>query len=736
MLFLILLKNKSFLFIVILISFQILYNGNAKAQDSLAKKPKIGLVLSGGGAKGFAHIGVIRVLEQAGVEIDFIGGTSMGSIIGGLYAIGYSIDDIDSLARSQNWDELVQDEMNRKILAVDEKDNEKYVLSFPVRDKKIMLPAGLSDGQNISTLLSRLTIDVHDERDFSKFTIPFICVAADIESGKAVVIDTGYIADAMRASMAIPSAFAPYEIGGRLYVDGGLINNYPATAVKNMGADILIGVDVQSPYKKKNEISSMVDVLDQASRFLRSEYNNKNRKLTDILIQPDMKGYGVFSFDDIDTIIKLGEIEAEKYLSEFNKMIDSLQIGSLKIKQRQTLEFQDTVYINGLEIIGLKKVPMEFVIGKVSITIPGKIAVEDINRTINKIYASRYFEHVSFITKSHETGRKLIIKLKEKSYSLIRLGIHYDNNNKAALLLNATRYYRKNASKLSIDLKLGENPGLLANYILDRGWKPGLAFKLEANYSEMFEYTGRSKSASYNYSNIMLDAYIQSVFGSSVAIGFGFQGELSSINNKVNPINFDNITETYLNYFFYLKADTYDKSVYPTKGILFKSEMKVITQDGNIGDKEQNSTSLKFDIAKATPFGKRFSLITRIYGGALFGDRPPNEYWFYMGGIGENYIKCITPFIGMHYMETSGKKIIVGRIDAQLELWKDIYLIGKGNIGKNTLEFEEIFNNNSYLYGYGGTIGYNSVVGPIEITVMASNVNQDIVTYLNMGFWF
>ena len=213
-----------------------------EAQQNAQVRPKVGLVLSGGGAKGLAHVGVLKVLEEAGLNIDYIGGTSMGSIVGGLYAIGYDADSLEKLVLESDWDRLLSDDISRRNLSIEEKpDNDRFFVTFPLKERKLNLPVGMITGQNIENMFAELCTHISHIRDFDKFSIPYLCIGTDVESGKEMVFHQGYLPACMRASMAIPSVFSPKEIDGRLYVDGGVVNNFPAEHVKAMGADILIG---------------------------------------------------------------------------------------------------------------------------------------------------------------------------------------------------------------------------------------------------------------------------------------------------------------------------------------------------------------------------------------------------------------------------------------------------------------------------------------------------------------
>ena len=290
--------------ILIVLFFNTIFIGPAIAQDS----PKIGLVLSGGGAKGLAHIGVLKVLEEVGITPDFITGASMGSIMGGLYAVGYSADEIEQIVISANWDQLLSNKVPMNEVAYEEKDYyNRYINELTISGLRLELPKGLIEGQKLSNLLSNLTRPVHDIHDFNLFPIPFACMGADIETGLKVVLNQGSMARSLRASMAIPTVFTPVEIDSKLLVDGGLVHNFPVEENLEMGADFIIGVFVGNQLSTKDELKSPLDVLIQSAIIHSSFDDDIQKELTDIYIEPDFGTYGSTSYDDAAAIIKIGE---------------------------------------------------------------------------------------------------------------------------------------------------------------------------------------------------------------------------------------------------------------------------------------------------------------------------------------------------------------------------------------------------------------------------------------------
>ena len=318
--------------------------------ESIRKhRPTVALVLSGGGAKGAAHIGVIRYIESLGIPVDMVLGTSMGGLIGGLYSLGYTTDQMDTLIRNIDWKWAFSDELSRKYISyTDAKYKEKYMISIPFYYEKDYykmkvadeyrfdpvrrhaalhigadnehgsemfksnllgsLPSGYIYGQNVSNLISSLTIGYQDSLDFKEFPIPYVCVAADMVSGKAKVWHSGKMNTAMRSTMSIPGIFAPVRVDGMVLVDGGLRDNYPTSLAREMGADIIIGVDLSQARKTYLEVNNLGDIIGQGIDMLGRDAFDRNVDVPDVKIKPMLKEYNMMSFNpvSIDTMIVRG----------------------------------------------------------------------------------------------------------------------------------------------------------------------------------------------------------------------------------------------------------------------------------------------------------------------------------------------------------------------------------------------------------------------------------------------
>ena len=274
-------------------------------------RPKVAVVLSGGGAKGTAHIGALKVIEEAGIPIDYVVGTSMGAIVGGLYSIGYTPQQLDSMVNAQNWKFLLSDAPNPKDVLLDDRlKSERYVLSIPFSLKSAAVSdAGIIKGKNLARLFSTLTEGYQDSVDFSRLPIPFACVSENLVNGSEVVFHEGILATSMRSSMSIPGVFAPVDLDGMVLVDGGMVNNYPVDVALAMGADYIIGVDVQSPLLKASELKSVKDIFGQIINLQGEKKYRENLRNTDVLIKVDVTGYSAASFtkEAIDTLMVRGE---------------------------------------------------------------------------------------------------------------------------------------------------------------------------------------------------------------------------------------------------------------------------------------------------------------------------------------------------------------------------------------------------------------------------------------------
>ena len=474
--------------------------------DVQGQRKKVGLVLSGGGAKGVAHIGVLKVLEEAGIPIDYIAGTSMGSLVGALYAIGYDAHTMDSLVRRQNWTFLLSEKVYSYKQPFSEKEEtEKYLVSVPIKNnREIKIPSGFISGQNIYNLFSDLTIGYHDSLDFNKLPIPFACVASNLVDGKEVVQDRGVLPLAMRASMAIPGAFAPVRKNGMVLVDGGISNNFPVDIAKAMGADIIIGVDVQAELKDASGLESVMGILDQMTSFLGIQKYEENKKMVNIYIKPDVTPYSAASFSSsaIDTLIMRGEDVARSQWDELMQLKKELGLAESfqpkKVSEDVIIE-NDTIMVEHVHLSGIDERDKKWLRKKIQIKDYSRITLSDLHEAIAELYGIGAFSSVSYKL-SGGPVYDLELILKQKPMSSLNLGFRFDSEEMAAILLNTTLTHKDlRGSRLSLTGRLSMNPYVKLNYSLGNTFLRRFELEYMFKYNNLDIYNKGKKTDNVDY---------------------------------------------------------------------------------------------------------------------------------------------------------------------------------------------------------------------------------------------
>ncbi len=729
--------RRIFLFIVVNI---ILFNSfTARSQGSKANKerPKVGVVLSGGGAKGIAHIGVLKILEEVGMPIDYIGGTSMGSLVSALYAIGYSIDSMEAIIKSEDWDYLLSDNILREDLSITEKkDDDRFLLSFPINKKGLNLPAGIIRGQHIENRFTELCSPVYKTRDFSKLPIPFLCVALDINTGEKVVLRKGNLSDAMRASMSIPSVFVPKEIDGRILVDGGLIDNFPVADVKAMGADIIIGVDVGHGSQDGNEKMSILTIMNNAMFLYSEKVMKESLKSVDLFIQPELHGLSTANFKSGDSLVVYGEVAGRKVYNRLKELADSINsFGGAKYVRKELVPV-DSVFIKSIQVKGLVHMTKKLVTADLPFSVLEWVKISDIIKAIDNIYASNYFNKVTYELISEGDGARLLIKFQEKENGFLRFGLYYDSDYFASLFLNTTFYntIAKN-SRLSITAGLGRTPSIDLLYFIDKGPIPAPGIDIYGQYSilNIFSDSSRKKLATVNFYYLSSRIFLQSNFSHFVYLRAGAEWLHNRFSPNISLIDFGKITENYYTLFFETHFDTYERAYYPTRGNKGNLIMKII------GDGANNPFYYsRFDYKFAQKLSKKLVINPSFYGGGFFIDSSSTSlaFGFPIGGMTEPGRIDNFPFIGYKYFELSGNLFLSGRIDLRYNIYKSFYFSLLGNVGFYSNIFGDLFNSDSFISGYGLSLGIDTPIGPINATLMKSGEKSALLGHLQIGFWF
>jgi NTE family protein len=752
------LNDLSFKLLLTVICF--LGMGLCIAAQNVRNRPKVGLVLSGGGSHGIAHVGVLKVMEEAGLRPDIITGTSMGGIIGGYYALGYSADSLQKILKSMNWDLLLSNKIPQYKIKFSEKRHfDNSVMSLPLTLRKVKLPSGLISGQLLENSLSYYAWPAADINDFSKLPIPFMCVGADLLTVRKVDLTKGYLADAMRASSAIPTVFAPLKIDTALLSDGGLINNFPAQEAKNMGADLLIGSYVGFHPYGETELQSLTGIILQIGFSRSIEDFNEQKKLTKVLIVPVIKKISSMDFNPVDSLIDIGYRAALPYMETFRKLADSLnKLG----KQEPLPNILDKKYysFDRIEINGNINIPDWQVLGLLDISPGEKVDKSKLFDKIELIYGMNWFDKVKYRIEPRNDSLILVIDCTEKPKTILYGAIHYDNALGPGILMSASvknllthesefnmdsflgQYYRVNLSFLQF---LGRNQkfGLSANFYSDNTLIPILNIKGE---------TGDWKSM-----NLSTGLSIDRTLGLNQMMSLSFDFE----NRYLAPRYVSAIYLRYLSYDYFTsefdyQVNTLDNGHFPGKGTLLKISAGV--SDLLSGSSKIGSVRIESD--KNNPgnfsFGRYYTLrgnwkhyfhsngrLTFSVSGDLLYiskcDSVASQNNFCMlGGITSVNDRSIAMY-GFHTNEIPVKQLAGFGMEFDWKLLKDLHL----NLGANIAEAREAGRNSGYslIAGYGAGLGYMSILGPVKVGIMHGLYSREIYFrqikgYISVGFQF
>lgn len=711
--------------------------------DVAPTRPKIGLALSGGGAKGFAHIGVLKVLRAAGIEPDYISGTSMGAIVGGLYAVGYSPQFIDNMVRTTDWNTLLMDKLNRKYLELDYRNlYEQQLLRIPIGERHIKLPSGIKYGQNISLLFSKLG-SVQNSTRFAEFNTPFVCIGTNIVNGKSDCFETGYLSRAMRASMAIPTVFTPQAIGNKLYVDGGLVNNFPVKELKDKGCDIIIGVDVQT-YKcfKPDNLNSMVKVLDRSAGFYRQAMLDTAMQYVDYYINPDIKEYSVGSFTNYDSIILRGERAALPFLQRWTDLADSIKkIDStfvLKVKQTKPI---DTIVFHSLHINGEKHIEKKWIKSHFQYKKGDTLSLRQIEENIKYLYGGLQFNAISYaLEKMPNDMYKLILFVNEADLGSIGLHIHYDNEYKAGLLLYA-RYrnflFKQTLAELVIGLS--ENPVIDFNYKWRNGGLLNMVFNIKWSSFSYIDYLmGKRKIGEFRLSSLLSTFYLQKNIQRKWDMGVGLQLEVSGMRRDVGVelgLHNDQFTHSFLNAELYVRHDSWNHNTFPTKGIKWNMQAKWINEVfSNAFFYDEQLLMLMMDAEYANTFLPKCTLRSRLAGGVSFGESYYFSHMYYLGGQSSKYLPSMVFFNGLYVGQLVGNQVAAASFMLQYNFYKQHYLLAYTDVANSSFLLKNMLNTQRAAIGYGVGYGYDSPIGPIQVRLSASNYNS-FVPFVSLGLW-
>lgn len=692
----------------------------------IPKKPKIGLSLSGGGAKGFTHVGVLKVLDSLGVKIDYISGTSMGAIVGGLYASGYTGKDIEKIVMDTDFYSLITDPKTRQETSFFNKSVDKYLFSVPLKNGKISFPSSISTGQRNVYLLKELLRNVSNIDDFSQLPIPFMCIGTNIESGQMKIFEKGDLVSSIMASSAFPSLLEPVKIGDSIYVDGAMTVNFPSKPLKDKGIDIVIGVDLNQPLAKRDNLNNMISILNQIIDFGIQKETIHQYNFTDINIKPDLTGMTATSYDNKRKILDSGYVEALKYIDILNKLPKR---NFERIRSAINPIYSSVYKIDSLVVENGRIYKSNYVRGKMGLKLPSMQTYGSINKMLDKLYATNNYKFINYdiIRENNSSYLKLIVE-EDETRHFLKFGLHYDEIFKTGLLLNysAKRLLFRN-SNLSLDVVVGDNPRYYFNYFIDNGYIPGFGL-----YSSgmSFDLKNTDNYTIETWKWFRNEAYIQSVWKDKFAIGGGLSHDYFESDRN----GFDEKTEKYLNPYVFVKSDTQNDKDFATKGFYLNAEGKIVDLFNT--DLEKKPILIKADIKMNFFVSKLFTYRLNLYGGITVGEALPSFYQYRIGGIFEQSLGNFKRFGGYQFASLNDNNIFLASNDFQFRFGKNYFLVGNFSIANlfSSIKFEDAVKLNYSSLGI--TAGYKSPFGQIKLNYSKSLNKYKGVFSVILGHWF
>lgn len=737
-------KPNHFFILLFVISLSLPLKGVAQLAhinsiDSLQDKPrpKIGLVLSGGGARGFAHIGVLKVLEENHIPVDFIAGTSMGSIIGGLYAIGLTPEEIEQGVKGIAWDKVFHDESLRKYQKLRRKQQDLEFFSIGrigLTENGFEISPGLIEGQLIELALDRLAHPGFHIDDFDRFSIPFRAVATDVANGKPYVIDSGNLARAMRASMSIPGALPPIRIDNKLLIDGGIGNNIPVDVVRSMGADIIIAVDVSSPLLDKEAIQSSLDITGQLTDILthraadaQLETLNKN----DVIITPELDQYSSTDFILYAQLIQAGLNAANKRLSALKQLSLDKQAYAKYKKRLPDIALKQPV-IESITIENQSLLPDEAISARIHQPLDQPLNLELLEQDLSIIYGLDYSSSVVYSLQSEEGKTGLIVYIRDRKWvrSYLEYGLQIQSESNLGSNTNINIAYNNiNINALGAEFRatatLGNEPSIGVEY-----YQP---FDINLNYftsvkagfdSERFPQVSDGDIVAisrFQQQSIRLSLGKGIAHDSELRLDlFAATGQIETLSG-INPINNDEYDEG--GYALRFIHDSLDNINFPNSGLF--SQVSYIENTKNIGA-DSNYRQIKLSFGGAGTY-KRYTVFSRAILETTLDDNAPDNKLFRRGGFLELSGHVDKQLTGQHF------GLIEAAFYRRLGDFALLPIFTGFSIeaGKAWNDRSEI-NTDSMLFAGSLFIGTNSLLGPAYLAFgIAEDGNKAI--YFNLG---
>ncbi|TBU75423.1 patatin-like phospholipase family protein [Phytopseudomonas daroniae] len=702
--------------------------------------PKVGLVLSGGAARGLAHIGVLKALEEQGVQVDAIAGTSMGAVIGSLYASGYSIAELEEVALTMDWQQVLSDAPPRPDVPFRRKQDDrdfliKQRLSFR-DDGSLGLPLGVIQGQNLALLLERLLVRSSDIRDFDRLPIPFRAVATDIANDEKVIFSSGHLPQVIRASMSIPAVFAPVELDGRLLVDGGMVDNIPVDVARSMGVDRVIVVDIGTPLKPRKELLTVVDVLNQSITMM-TRRNSEEQLATltdvDILVQPPMAQFGVTDFGRGEAMIDAGYRAAQALqprLAELRRSSGGNPALSLarSAKQREPV-------ISAIRVENDSKVGDEVIRNYIRQPLGEPLDMTRLQRDMGTLYGLDYFERVEYRVVSSEDENTLVIDAREKrtGTDYLRLGLNLSDDFNGDSVFNLGASYRKNGiNRLGAEwltrLQLGDRQELYSEFYqpLDVGSRWFVAPNLYGEAQNVEAVLDNDPIAEYRLRRYGYGFNLGRQIANNGELRFGIGQAWGDAEVRIGERDLPSFSFTEGFYELKYSFDTLDNVDFPNEGEEIGLHLR--QYDASLGaDDRYRQWELTLD--KAFSHGPDTWVLGGRYGRTL-DDAEVVTSSFLLGGARQ--------LSGFRQDALAGQNVSLGRLvyyrrmtpRSFLPLDFPLYLgasLERGRVWNNDNAFDSGYVNAASIF-----LGYETPLGPLNFSY-GFNDEDEKALYLNLG---
>ena len=709
--------------------------------SSSARQPKVAVVLSGGGAKGFAHIGVLKVLEEEGIPVDIIVGTSIGSLIGGVYSLGYTASEVEKIVKSQDWENVLSDNVSRLFLGKnDQIIAQRYLFSLPMNSKnELSLPQGMIKGQNVLNIFCGLSGNVPANADFSKFPISFACVAANLENGNEEVLTHGFLPTAMYASMAIPGVFHPCERDSLILVDGGVVNNFPVDVAKQMGADVIIGVDIRGDYYDRTKLKSLGEIFANLINFYSKEKDTENKRLCNLIIRPDVSGYTAasFSHEAADTLIERGEKAAEAMREQIRELKSEYHL--VQHDKSRDLVMPEKWKITDVRFHGVKEINKDFLKKTLDLQFPGSYSYDEIKNSVDRLYGTGGFDKVYFSLNDNAKGKTLNLHISTTEVRSQNIGFKVNTTDAAALMLNATwKDYSRTIGFFSVSAELSANPGLSIVAETNKRDFPDLGFELKGKYQNYNIYNHGHKifEADLFYSSAALSLGQSFLNWWKTGVGIQeefFDGDVFLKNSNTTSILANKDKFWLTNAYAYFSFDNMDHFYFPERGSRLYVEFTGSTDFQGSGE---FSPSLLLKMNHVLPTGKKTAILLDLYGRAFFSSDYPQIKTTLVGGDSySHYFNYHFPFMGLPPVVLADRFAYVGMAGIRLHISDSQYLSFIFNTLQQGSRIDEL-NHSHAVYGGGVKYSLKTIVGPLDIGLGYSGAYKKPTVSANLGYWF